>query len=578
MHVLKTIKGKLILSFGFLLIMLIGIGFYAIVSLANVNDKTSEITTIWLPGVAISDDMNVTLNLYRTQQLNHVVADDDARMSEFEAKMNDTRKTMDAAIAQYKELVKQGTYDTEAERQKDLNSIADVEKTWQEYMEKDKIVIAYSRNRQTDAARNYIQNSVRPIAESLNDKLTAISNFNEAGSKQLSAASAATYASTKWTMSAVIVCIVILGIAVTVAMIRIIAQSIARILRGIDALAQGDFSNKPRTNLSQDEFGKMSEKLFDMRSAVGALVKRIANTAEQVAASSQELTASADQSAQVTTQVAQSIARVATASETQVGAVNTTTAAIEQISASIEEVSANAQTSANQASQALEEAQQGNASVTKAVAQMDKIEQTVGESAAVIETLGERSKEIGQIVDTISSIAGQTNLLALNAAIEAARAGEHGKGFAVVAEEVRKLAEQSQEAAEKISTLIGSIQEETQKAVIAMQSGTAEVKIGAMDVKASGEAFRKIGELAKVVAQQVNNIAHTVQEVATGSQEIVGSVKNIDVSAKQVSSETQSVSAATEEQSAAMEEIAASSQSLAKMAQNLQSETRKFTV
>ena len=96
---------------------------------------------------------------------------------------------------------------------------------------------------------------------------------------------------------------------------------------------------------------------------------------------------------------------------------------------------------------------------------MANIEKTVANSVAVVTKLGERSKEIGQIVENISGIAGQTNLLALNAAIEAARAGEQGRSFAVVAEEVRKLAEQSQEAAKQIANLIGEIQGDTDKAL-----------------------------------------------------------------------------------------------------------------
>jgi len=122
----------------------------------------------------------------------------------------------------------------------------------------------------------------------------------------------------------------------------------------------------------------------------------------------------------------------------------------------------------------VDRANDGGQTIELAIAQMGKIETTVNSSAQVVSKLGERSKEIGQIVATISGIAGQTNLLALNAAIEAARAGEQARGFTVVAEEVRKLAEQSQEATKKIAVLIGEIQGDTDNAVVAMNNGTRE--------------------------------------------------------------------------------------------------------
>jgi len=196
----------------------------------------------------------------------------------------------------------------------------------------------------------------------------------------------------------------------------------------------------------------------------------------------------------------------------------------------------------------------------------------------VVAKLGERAKEIGQIVDTIAGIAGQTNLLALNAAIEAARAGEQGRGFAVVAEEVRKLAEQSQEAAGKIAELIGEIQGDTDKAVVAMNDGTREVKTGAEVVNAAGAAFREIVTLVSQVSVSVKEISAAVQEMAGGSQQIVGAVKKIDTLSKSSAAEAQSVSAAAEEQLASMEEIASSSQALAQLAQDLQAAVAKFRI
>jgi methyl-accepting chemotaxis protein len=213
-----------------------------------------------------------------------------------------------------------------------------------------------------------------------------------------------------------------------------------------------------------------------------------------------------------------------------------------------------------------------------AVRQIANIEKTVAESARIVETLGDRSKEIGQIVDTISSLAGQTNLLALNAAIESARAGEAGRGFAVVAEEVRKLAEQSQDASKQIGELIGAIQADTDRAVAAMQQGTSEVRLGSEVVNRAGDAFQEILAAVGRVSDQASQMSQAIAEMAGGSRKIVASIKEIDAASKANVDETQNVSAATEEQSATMEEIAASSQGLATLAQDLQAAVRRFSV
>jgi len=188
------------------------------------------------------------------------------------------------------------------------------------------------------------------------------------------------------------------------------------------------------------------------------------------------------------------------------------------MSAGIQQVATNTNLVAGKSAQAAETAKEGGKSVEKAVNQMTKIEQTVNNSSQVVATLGARSKEIGQIVDTISGIAGQTNLLALNAAIEAARAGEQGRGFAVVADEVRKLAEQSHDAAKRISTLISEIQGDTDKAVVAMSEGTREVKIGTEVVTTAGNAFRERAILVTEVSNQVKEISAAIQQMAGGSQ------------------------------------------------------------
>jgi len=269
---------------------------------------------------------------------------------------------------------------------------------------------------------------------------------------------------------------------------------------------------------------------------------------------------------------------VATGAAEQLEATNETSSVVDQMSVGIQQIATNANHVAIQSVQAADKAQEGSKAVEKAVTQMSHIQDTVNTSAMVVAKLGERSKEIGQIVDTISGIAGQTNLLALNAAIEAARAGAQGRGFAVVAEEVRKLAEQSQVAAKKITDLIGEIQGDTDKAVAAMSDGTREVKTGSEVVNATGVAFQEITELITEVSEQVKEISSAIQQMATSSHLIVDSVKRIDELSKKSAGESQSVSAATEEQFASMEEIAISSEALAKLALQLQASVTKFQI
>ena len=355
---------------------------------------------------------------------------------------------------------------------------------------------------------------------------------------------------------------------------------LASIRQGVtyaDGLAQGIFNQRIEIK-SKDEMGMLLQSLSNASANLRSLVRQVATSAESVASSSEELTSSAEQSAQAANQVATTIAGVAQGAEKQVQAVNTTAAVVEQMSVGIQQVAVNANAVTGMADKTAKAAQQGDKAVDAAVSQMGSIEKTVASSAQVVTKLGERSKEIGQIVDTISGIAGQTNLLALNAAIEAARAGEQGRGFAVVAEEVRKLAEQSQEATKKIATLISEIQSETDKAVVAMSDGNREVKVGAEVVNSAGQAFKEIVALVGEVSTQITDISAAIQQMAAGSQQIVASVRDIDRISKDASGQTQTVSAATEEQSASMEEIAASSQALAKMAEELQFAIRKFTI
>ncbi|MBO4779512.1 MAG: hypothetical protein J5497_02625, partial [Selenomonadaceae bacterium] len=221
-------------------------------------------------------------------------------------------------------------------------------------------------------------------------------------------------------------------------------------------------------------------------------------------------------------------------------------------------------------------ANDGKTKVDVAIEMMKNIEKQVGSSSKVIGELGKRSDEIGEIVATISGIAGQTNLLALNAAIESARAGEHGRGFAVVSEEVRKLAEQSAEAATTIAQLIASIQSDTNSAVEAIEQGTQSVAEGTRSVAETGEAFVGIEEQSSKLTANVEKTLGDVGEVFVSNQEIFSAITKVREIADKSRENAESVNAATQEQSATMRTVAGASKVLSELADEMRSEVARF--
>lgn len=348
------------------------------------------------------------------------------------------------------------------------------------------------------------------------------------------------------------------------------------ILENILAVAGGKLDVSPLTARGKDEIGQLAQAFNTMLENLRHLIGQVTASAEQVASSAEELTSSAEQSALAAEQVAKSITAVAAGTDKQTGAINATSSNITQLFNGVEQIAANTKAMYATSDKAASTAQDGETLVKQAIVQMTNIEKSVTGIAQVVQKLGDRSKEIGQIIDTISGIAGQTNLLALNAAIEAARAGEQGRGFAVVAEEVRKLAEQSEQAAQKIALLIGEIQADTTKAVAAMGEGTREVKGGTEVVTAAGGSFNEIVSSVNHISRQVKDVSSEVQTMLSNSKQFISSIREIDRISKETADHTQTVSAATQEQSASMEEIAAASQALAKMADDLQTSVRVF--
>ena len=429
----------------------------------------------------------------------------------------------------------------------------------------------------TNEAMTYYEEQCMPYAVSLSDKLAKLQAGVLERSDAMMAQSEASVGAIIFRTIVITVALIVVLILISSVIMKSITTPLYKMIELFRHLKDGDFRESSLIDPNRgDEFGKMSTAIRDMRETISKLLQKTSHSSEQLAASSQELTASAHQSAQASEQVSQSVTNSASAVVEQQQSVGDSLDAINAAMTSIDNLGKTADTVSSHATKANNEATEGGGAVNMAVEQIISVEKIVNDSAATVDKLGKRSQEIGQIVEAISGIAEQTNLLALNAAIEAARAGEHGRGFAVVSEEVRKLAEESQEAAQKIATLIGDIQAETTNAVDSMQKGNAAVRAGTQSVEKLRDTFDDIRSATDNVAIEAKNMVRELDAIAKATMKIRDNSQAISDKSGHVSREMESVSAASEQQSASAEEIASASDELSKLAQDLQNSLQAF--
>ena len=370
---------------------------------------------------------------------------------------------------------------------------------------------------------------------------------------------------------------VLLAVLVGFFMAGVITRPVGELVDVTRKLAEGDLTAKASVT-TQDEMGQLALAFNTMAKDLQQLIRGVIQNADQVAASSQELSSTANEAERATNQVAVTMTDFAQGSQRQVEETERTLQVVDDLTQVSKAVAEKAMLASTLSDDMAKDAERGRGAANNAVEKINEIKEVTTLTSGVVTALGDKSKQIGQIVDVISGIAGQTNLLALNAAIEAARAGEQGRGFAVVAEEVRKLAEQSQQATEQIAQIVGEIMQQTDEAIRAMDSGNNKVNEGVDVVQTAGQALQDImAQIGKSVSM-VSDINTASMQQLQGMQQMVSSTGQVAAIAKESSSGAQTAAAATEEVTASMEEIASAAEALAKTAGELQMMVSKFKI
>ncbi|MFD2212443.1 methyl-accepting chemotaxis protein [Metabacillus endolithicus] len=357
----------------------------------------------------------------------------------------------------------------------------------------------------------------------------------------------------------------------------LIINRIKKVLEATKLAANGDLTIIIEEN-SKDEIGQLASSFNLMISNLHKVVTKTNDTSGKVASYSEDFKVSTEQSSASVEQISNAIQTIVSGSELQTTKTSELFKSSKLVSDELKNVASSIQTISDIANVTNDKADTGLKLIDETINKMDTIQHSVMSSSQKMNTLGEKSKEISQIVSLITNIADQTNLLALNASIEAARAGDAGKGFAVVAEEVRKLAEGSSKAGEEIRKLVNEIQLQTTEAVDSINSGTIIVEDGRGMVYKSGEAFKDIVNYVHNIGNKSDSAIKAMVMVDERTKTTTEGIREIDDIAVQASSSVQNVAASVEEQSASNEEITSSAQLLSEMANDLRVEISKFKI
>ncbi|MFN8123664.1 MAG: methyl-accepting chemotaxis protein [Thermoleophilia bacterium] len=321
-------------------------------------------------------------------------------------------------------------------------------------------------------------------------------------------------------------------------------------------LADGDGDLTRRLDVTgQDEIGQVATAFNRFAATIHDVVRMAGAASGGLAKNATQLLTTASSAGEAVDQMAATVEGVAEAAHQQAESVQEVSRLVEDMEGAIVATAESGRAVAELAADADASASQGESAVEDAHEAMREITAAVNSANDVVSALGERGREIGAIVATIGEISDQTNLLALNAAIEAARAGEQGRGFAVVADQVRKLAEESQQAVGSIAAIIGDIQRETTRAVEAMAGGLGKVEQGGEIVQRAGQTFGIIRRRVAAVTGEVERVAEAAGDLERAAEQVRGRITEVAAVTEETAASTAEISRSAEQTSAGASQV-----------------------
>jgi methyl-accepting chemotaxis protein len=534
-----TIKTRLGGGLGIIIAFMAVLIIIGIWSLKSINNRLEEIIKVNNTKILLAQAIQANVQAIDSGVLMTAIENDPIRATSKQKMILDTRAVFKKDLEQLTKL--ENTKKGKA-LISDINEFFDIIQ-----MSMDKVMqdlIAGNVQQARDQLSGSLEISVK-LSASCNDLVKYQEELTNAAGKQ----ARRTYVTALYALVGCGILVFIIAVALALWLIQSITKPLSEGVFVAHRITEGDLTTQIETT-GTDETGQLMSALKNMVTKLQGIIGEVKSAASNIASASYELNASSELMSKGAGEQASRATQVATASE--------------EMSQTVLDIAKNTSSIETSAIDTTTLAKNGETVVNRSVDKVKSIAYTIDQSAQLVKSLGERSNQIGEIVNVINDIADQTNLLALNAAIEAARAGEQGRGFAVVADEVRKLAERTGNSTAEIGDMVKSIQNEVHQVVLSMENITKEVKAGVDLSTQAGDVLRNIVESADKLHLMVQQIASATEEMASTSEEI-----NKDI---------EMISSLSTETSGSSGQIAKASHELSQLSVNLEDVVKGFKV
>ena len=548
-HCIRNLKIrlKLYILIGVALLGMLIISGMSFFLMGRLNDMTNDIATSWLPSVDTARELSATLSNIRLNELGYLTANSSMREETSLQYLHSEKEIMDTLLATYGALIDE----EESAFYENANDL------WTKYRNADEKILALAQQGQMERARDILEVDCEDLFNSLNSAFDDIIAYNTTGSNNAAAESASLYRTAIFTMTAIIIAIILVGVFFSFVIIRLIKTPISEIENAAIKMAEGDldveisYTSKDELGVLAAQVGKLIRKLRVIIDDENKFLAKMADGDFTVDSTcegeytggfhpllisfrsiAEKLNDTMLQISQSSSQVASGAGQVSNGAQALAQGATEQASAVQELAATIDGISNKVNQNADSARQASKAADSVSVKVNVSKEKMQQMTQAMGDISSC-------SSEISKIMKIIEDIAFQTNILALNAAVEAARAGTAGKGFAVVADEVRNLANKSTEASENIASLIENTLNAVEKGT-QIADDTAQSLIQAV--------------------HDVNEMTGIIEQISEASRDQADSISQITVGIDQISSVVQTNSATAEESAAASEELSSQSQ------------------